>query len=305
MRRFGRSFDEVADSYDEVRPSYPESLIDLAIERGNLGPGSRVLEVGSGSGKLTELLVRRQLSVDAVEPGSNMIAVARRRLAPADAVTFHADRFEYVNLPEKAFDAVFSATAFHWVDPDIGWAKAASHLRPGGLLALLAHLTLRDEHTARISEELNEVLRKHAPDLAAGLHPPRALDELLKGVSDRRGNASEAWDWLMLAGKFQLAVPAAADLFVDVEVATDVRTVEETADDLIAHFRTTSLYHRIDPARREALEQEDRGVIERFGGTVRWSVAAVLMTARRAAPGSSPDPSRPFEGSGHPGTATT
>jgi hypothetical protein len=103
---------------------------------------------------------------------------------------------------------------------------------------------------------------------------------LLEGASVRRTNASEVWDWLVMEGHFRMAEPAAADLFVDVEVAPDVHTVEQTTDELIALFQTSSLYHRIDPAHRDALEQDDRAVLERFGGTIRWSVAAVLMSAR-------------------------
>lgn len=282
VRRFGQVFDQVAEAYDKVRSGYPDSLIDLAIRRGGLGPGSRVLEVGSGTGKLTELLVERQLRIDAVEPGSNMIAAARGRLGATDAVTFHVGRFEDVDLPEGAFDAVFSATAFHWVDPEVGWAKAASHLKDGGLLALLSHVALRDDRTAAIHDELRAVLRQHAPDVAAGFPPSRELDVVLAGVPERRGNASEVWDWLVSSGRHRMAVPAAADLFVDVEVATEPGEVEETADETIAHFRTTSVYHQVDPDRRAALEEDDRRVIERHGGRIRWSLAVVLMTARRA-----------------------
>ena len=134
VRRFGQVFDLAAEAYDSVRSSYPASLLDRAIQRGNLGAGSRVLEVGCGTGKLTELLVERGLGVDAVDPGTNMIAVAQRRVGKTDAVSFHLGRFEDVDLPDKSFDAVFSATAFHWVDPAVGWAKAAAYLRIGGLL---------------------------------------------------------------------------------------------------------------------------------------------------------------------------
>jgi ubiquinone/menaquinone biosynthesis C-methylase UbiE len=80
VKELGRVFDLDAEAYDAFRSSYPPSLIDRAIERGNLGSGSRVLEVGSGTGKLTELLVERGLTVDAIDPGANMIAVAQRRI---------------------------------------------------------------------------------------------------------------------------------------------------------------------------------------------------------------------------------
>jgi SAM-dependent methyltransferase len=281
VRRFGQVFDQVAEAYDEVRPGYPSVLVDIAVERGGLAGGSRVLEVGCGTGKLTELLVARRLLVDAVDPGENMIAAARRRVGATDAVRFHIGRFEDVDLPEAAFEAVFSATAFHWVDPEVGWAKAAAHLEQSGLLALLAYLAVRDEHSAAIEDGLVAVLRKHAPDLAEGWRPARTLDVILGGVRQREGNASEVWDWVMRESRHRVATPAAAGLFGDVELAGDVRRVEETGDELIAQLRTTSLYFRIDPARREAFEQDERELVERLGGTIRQSFATVLMTARR------------------------
>jgi SAM-dependent methyltransferase len=281
IRRYGQVFDDVAEAYDAVRPSYPPALVDLAMERGGLRAGSRVLEIGSGTGKLTELLVERGLLVDAVEPGPNMIAAARRRLGEGAAVAFHQGRFEDVALPEQAFEAVFSATAFHWIDPAIGWTKAASLLQPSGLLALLVYAGLRDEESAANEEAFLAVLEKHAPALVDEWRPSRELDEILAGASERRADASEVWDWLM-GNRHHLAAPGAAELFEDVEVAAETRTLEETADELIARFRTTSMYFRIDADRRAAFEEDDRRIIEARGGSIRRSMATLLMTARRS-----------------------
>jgi ubiquinone/menaquinone biosynthesis C-methylase UbiE len=281
VRRFGQVFDQVAEDYDRARPGYPESLVDAALQRGGLGAGSRVVEVGSGTGKLTELLVARGLVVDAVEPGENMIEAARRRIGDMEAVRFHVGRFEDVDLPLESYDALFSATAFHWVDPQVGWAKAASLLKAGGLLALLVYLVVRGKQSEAIEADLHAVIAKHAPEIAADWRPALELDELLAGARARGANASEVWDWLM-ADRHELAVPQAAELFEDVDVEAEVTIRESTADDLIARLRTTSLYFRIDESRRAAFEEDDRRVIERHGGVLRSSVATVLMTARRA-----------------------
>jgi hypothetical protein len=93
------------------------------------------------------------------------------------------------------------------------------------------------------------------------------------------------WDWVMGEGRHDLVVADAADLFEDVEVAAVASKEEKTADELMAHFRTTSLYFRIDPEQRPALEADDRRIVEERGGTVRFSLAAMLMTARRRAEG--------------------
>ena len=279
LRQFGQVFDGVAEAYDEVRPGYPGELVDHALARGGLEAGARVLEVGCGTGKLTELLAAHGLVVDAVDPGPNMIREAQRRVGDRADVTFHVGRFEDVELPAD-FAALFSATAFHWVDPAIGWRKSASHLEPGGVLALLTHCGVHDGSNDDQYEEFRALLRKYAPDVAETLKPPRDLQTILAGAEERRGNASEAWDWLM-GEQHSLAVPEAADLFADVEVATRVERIEQTADELSAHLRTTSLWFRIDPARREAFEAEDRQNVERRGGSVHFTTAAVLMTALR------------------------
>ena len=285
IRQFGQVFDAVAAEYDALRSGYPPALVDLALERGGLEAGARVVEVGSGTGKLTELLAERGLVVDAVEPGANMIAAARGRVGENAAVTFHEGRFEDVDLPTGAYRGFFSATAFHWIDPQVGWAKAASLLEPGGVLALLVYTGIHDTANADFEDDLFAVLERVAPSVVARWSRPRSLDTILAGIPQRRGNASAVWDWLMSAGRHELAVDAAAELFTDVDVASDVRIAEETADEWIAKMKTTSLYLQLEPDRRAAVENGDREVIERHGGSLRTPIATFLMTARRVQTG--------------------
>lgn len=280
MAELGEVFDEVAEDYDEARQGYPAEIVDIAIERGHLAPRARALEVGCGTGKLTEALVARGLRLDAVDPGSRMIAVARRRVRDANNVTFHVGRFEEATLPDEAFDAVFSATAFHWLDARVSWKKAASHLKPGGLLALLTHTSVPHDASREVDEGFRALIHQYAP--AAAWPPAREIDAILTGARERSGNVSEAWDWVMGEGRHDLASEEAARFFDEVDIAAHVTEVELTADELISHFRTTSLYFQIDPGDRDAFEAEDRRRIQEAGGTVRFFSATVLMSASRS-----------------------
>jgi SAM-dependent methyltransferase len=280
-RRYGQVFDGVAEAYDEVRPGYPPELVEEALKKGELGRGSRILEVGCGTGKLTELLIGRGYAIDAVEPGPRMIEAARRRIGSFPDVTFHLGRFEDADLPADTFAAVFSASAFHWVDPAIGWTKVASHLRPGGLLALLAYMEVWNELSAEVDSAFRAALLAHVPELGE-LPPPRDLKTLVAGAEQRRDNVSEVWDWLMGAGFHGMTRPEAADRFEEVKVSSTVSISEETADSMLAVFRTTSVYPRIQPEQRPAFEHEVREIVERHGGTIPSSLANVLVTARRA-----------------------
>ena len=232
----------MAEAYDRERPSYPTELIDAACTIAALDPGSRVLEIGCGTGKLTEALVGRGLVVDAVDPGANMITLARRRVRDSDAVEFHLGRFEEVSLPERVFDAVLAATAFHWLDPMVGWAKAARSLRPGGTLALITHISYRDESTAADDEALREVFKTYRAD-SATWYPLRDLATVRAGVDARRDNVSAVWTWLC---ERDLDNSEAGRLFDDIQLATQHVTREQTADELRALCATTSLYQRLD-----------------------------------------------------------
>jgi len=280
LRSFGHVFDGVAEAYDAARPGYPPEIVDAALTRGGLAPGARVVEVGCGTGKLTELLAARGLEVDAVDPGPNMIEAARRRVGDAAHVRFHVVRFEDADLPSGAYAALFSATAFHWIDPAVGWRKAAALLEPGGMLALLLQTGVRDEESDAFGAEFRANLRRYAPEVEATLPRIRGREELLAGAEARRANASGVWDWLM-GDAHGLSVPEAADLFADVEVTSRVERITETADEIAAHLRTTSLWFRIDPSRRAAFEAGDRRIIERRGGSITSTRVAVLMTALR------------------------
>jgi hypothetical protein len=136
-RRYGKVFDEIAAEYDRRRPTYPDELIDQACQVAGIGRGDQVLEVGCGTGQLTRGLAARGLHVTALEPGKSLIALARQNLQGAGEVEFVNAQLEDALLPREHFQAVFSASAFHWVDPKVSWQKTADVLVLGGTLALV------------------------------------------------------------------------------------------------------------------------------------------------------------------------
>ncbi|QOV40750.1 methyltransferase domain-containing protein [Streptomyces ferrugineus] len=129
--RLSRTFDEDAERYDRARPGYPSELYDDLDELAGAGAGSRVLEVGCGTGQATVPLAGRGCRVTAVEAGPRMAAIARRDLAGAAGVEVVTAEFERWPLPEVSYDVVVSATAtaLHWIDPAVRVAKAADALR--------------------------------------------------------------------------------------------------------------------------------------------------------------------------------
>ena len=277
-RRYGKVFDEIAAEYDRRRPTYPDELIDQACRVAGIGNGDHVLEVGCGSGQLTRGLVARGLRITALEPGTSLIALARQNLAGAEEVEFVNAQFEDALLPSEQFQAVFSASAFHWVDPKVSWQKAADVLVPGGTLALVQYFGLEEPRSKRDQDAALAAMRKVAPDIADSWPTYRDLDATLAGMEQRRGNISEVWAWL---GSYDIGQDDAGRLFGDVQAAVMPKLIEHTADELNALLRTMSFYARLSPGQRQALEHEYEAVYERLGRPIRASTVAALVTARR------------------------
>lgn len=136
-------FDEDAERYDRARPRYPSALLDDVMELAHLAPGSRVLEIGCGTGQATVSLAARGCAVLAVELGANLAAVATRHLEPYPHARVVVAPFEDFDLASQPFDAVVAFTSFHWVDPDVGPALVAAALGPGA-----AFVTVSTDHVA-------------------------------------------------------------------------------------------------------------------------------------------------------------
>ena len=278
-RRYGKVFDEIAAEYDRRRPTYPDELVDQACQVAGIGSGDHVLEVGCGSGQLTRSLLARGLHVTALEPGKNLIALARQNLEGAGEVEFVNAQFEDALLPREQFQAVFSASAFHWIDPKVSWQKVADVLVPGGTLALVQYFGIEEPRSQRDQAAALAAIRKVAPDVAADWPTYRDLDATLAGMEQRRGNVSEVWAWL---GSYDVGQDYAGRLFGDVQVAVTPKLIEQTPDELNSLIRTMSFYARLSPGQRKALEREYEALYERVGRPIRASTVVALVTARRS-----------------------
>ena len=127
--RHASSFGAAATAYAEHRPDYAQAAVRWALEPTT---GSRVLDLGAGTGKLTATLVAMGADVTAVEPDPAMLAELRRALPDARALPGSA---EAIPLPDASVDAVLAGNAMHWFDMAVAGPEIARVLVPGGILA--------------------------------------------------------------------------------------------------------------------------------------------------------------------------
>jgi SAM-dependent methyltransferase len=126
-------FDQLASAYAASRPTYPDEAFD-AIEElsGRLLSGSRVADVGAGTGISTRQLRGRGASVTAVELSAPML---RQLVAASPGVTAVQGSANALPLADGSVDFVTFAQAWHWVEPELAVPEVLRVLRPGGALA--------------------------------------------------------------------------------------------------------------------------------------------------------------------------
>ncbi len=249
------SFNEVPDIYDEVRPSYPAALYDALFEM--VPPNPVIVEVGPGTGQATKDLLGRGAAVHAVEIGPATAAKLRSNL-PTDRLRVTVGDFEQVALARSSADAVFSATAYHWISPPAQTERPAQLLRPRGVVAIVDLIQVSSPEddgffaaAQPIYEKYGEGHRGPPAPIRADVDPP--IRRVLEG-DDRFGDVNvRTWDWDQRYG------------------AAEYRK-------LMLSYSGTQMMAAED--RRGLLDEMESFVNRRFDGRITRPLVATLTTAR-------------------------
>lgn len=235
------SFDRNATLYDAARPSYDPRAVDIVRAL-----GTRILEVGAGTGKATELLARAGLTVTAIEPGEAMAAALRAKHLPN--VTIVESRFE--DFVAHDFDVVLAAQAWHWIDPATRYtlaAAAAPHL------VLLYNIA---DFEVGIRAELDAAYAAHAVDVTR-----------FQPVVDQRA-------------KYEQEI-AQSGVFAPAQVTELPWTQRYTTQRYLDLISTYSDHAVLAPATRASLFAAVSAVIDAAGGEVVIPYVTLVFVARR------------------------
>jgi SAM-dependent methyltransferase len=263
-RDLGRVFNEVPELYDRVRPGYPDELFaELAAITG-MNEQSSLLEVGCGTGQATRSLAALGCSVTAIEPGEKIAALARQRLATFRNVTVETSTFEDWDDRGARFDVVVAASAWHWVDPSIGWQRAHDVLCAGGWMALLGNVVVRRMGEPEVYAETADLHERFSPGNPDWGHPPLEDDVLA---------ADEGWG----------LVDDPGGLFGPTIVRWYPTVQWFNGDGFADLLRSTSVYRKLDPDVREPLLDAVAARIRtRMGDRAARRYLSVLRVGQRA-----------------------
>lgn len=243
-RTMAQSFGADPARYDRLRPTYPDELVAAVVAE---APGSDLLDVGCGTGIAARQFQAEGCMVQGVEPDPRMAAFASERGLQVDVA-----RFEEWDSAGRTFDALISATTWHWIDPPAGAQLAASILRPAGLFAAFWNV---HHLPPELGAAFNEIYARIAPGSLFAKHGGdahhRVLNRSSRGLTDtgaftkprvrrytwERTYTREQWLELTLTfgGTPQLAEGRRDELFADLGAAIDDHggTVDATYETLL------------------------------------------------------------------------
>lgn len=166
-------FDEVAGEWDSMRANfYSEGVREKAFDRAGVRAGQVAADLGAGTGFVTQGLLRRGLSVVAVDQSEAMLAKMRTKFrAAGDRVDYRAGEAGNLPLADQSVEHVFANMYLHHVeDPARAVAEMTRVLKPGG------RVTITD-----VFEHPFEFLRTEHHDRWLGFRR-EALEEWLKAA---------------------------------------------------------------------------------------------------------------------------
>jgi SAM-dependent methyltransferase len=223
------SFGNAAADYERGRPGWPAEVAEV----GGLPPEAHVLDLGAGTGKLTQVLARRFARVIAVEPDASMRALIDQ---VTDCYLVLEGSAEEIPLADGSVDGVFCAEAFHWFDWPVALREIARVLRPRGLLVLCFNL----------------------PDGAAYIPLP---DEAAPIVRRYRRPGVEPGGTILQSGVWKEPFDAPDSPFEPLRKESFRHVHVQDADDVVARTLSTSIFAYLEPDERRALAEELRAVV--------------------------------------------
>lgn len=245
--------------YRNGRPDYPEAVYEILVERCGLGPATRALEIGPGTGLVTQRLLGEGAHVTAIEPDPAMASYLRD-VAASDDLEVVATSFEEAEVAHDAFDLAVAATSFHWVDQEVGLSKLGHALRPGGWVALWWTL-FRDPSQ---SDEFSQAVENILGPATRGVfdepgRPPFQLDESYRRLDMTRAAGLDNVTSEIITWTCQLTPVQARALYAS--MATVIR--------------------RPPDEQRTILDEVERIATKTSDGFVRRRFVTALYTGRR------------------------
>ena len=260
-------FDAIVTNYDKSRWDYPNDLFEYVIQYSKQSNSKKALEIGAGTGKATTPFIEAGYDVTAVELGANTVDFLRDKFVDTPHFSVINATFEEASLENGVYDLVYAASAFHWVDAEIGCPKVYDILKSGGTFALFRNNTPPADGD-ELYEEIQACYEKHYKSFYGSAQRPtkKSLEDLWK--------PSELYTSFRFKGLEQYG-------FTDITMKLFDSVHIYSADKYIALLNTMSDHISLPTDNREALELGIKNAILRHGNSYKVNAVFQLYMGRK------------------------
>ncbi|WP_366296409.1 methyltransferase domain-containing protein [Paenibacillus sp. AN1007] len=238
------TFNFVAGEYDRYRPVYPSAMFDDIFTYLQMNKEDPILEIGCGTGQATGGLVSKNYTnITCIELGSNLAKFTADKFKAYPSIQVINTSFEDWNNEGKQFQLIVSGTAFHFIDPEIGYRRAWELLENTGGIGLFWTI-----HVPGFDPLHNEI-RSHYAALAPHLDDARypSPDEVIQ----ERRQMTEQSGW-----------------FTDIVVKEYNWTQSCSSEEYAALLNTNSKHQQLSEEVRGSLLERIKNSIDHAGGTI-------------------------------------
>jgi Methylase involved in ubiquinone/menaquinone biosynthesis len=250
-------FDEIVLNYEKSRPCYSPQLLEDIISYANLAENQSAIEIGCGTGKATEPFLKTNCKITAIELGKNMASYTREKFKNSPNLEVIQLPFEEYVCGDNQFDLLYSATAFHWIPPEIGYPKAYRIIKSGGTLALFWSKSSANDLQNPLHQKIQSLYHEFLPQ----------GDE--KAAVDEQAKQEEIKNEIAKYG------------FTDVTLHLYDKTRTMTGEDYVALLDTYSDHRALDDRIRVPFYHAVRNAIEQFGNKVEIRYTEDLYLAHK------------------------
>ncbi|MFI5035964.1 MAG: class I SAM-dependent methyltransferase [Acidimicrobiales bacterium] len=241
--------------YAAARPDYPRAALEYFAGELRLGPSTRALDLGAGTGIFSRQVLPFVGRLTAVDPSASMRQTMRSATPDVEILE---GRDVAIPLANRSVDVVFVAQAFHWFDATRALVEIHRVLTPGGGLGLIWNE--RDESVDWVGE----------------------LGRAMRWTTDRPYQVGTDFAAVVVAGPF-----------TGVRRATFAHSQTLSRDGLCRRVRSTSYIAALDERDREALMTRVAAVVERLAEPIVLPYVTDVYCAT-AIPGSPPSAGEPL-----------
>ncbi len=188
------TFDTNAKTYEKLRPDYPSELYEDIFTQIQLNNTSNAVEVGIGGGQATLPILKTGCNLVAVEYGENLSELCREKFKDFPNFKVVTSKFEDYNSENESCDLIYSASAFHWIPEEIGYAKVFEMLKSGGIFARFANHPFKDLSRPELWNEIQKIYSIYMPN-------SKSPDEYTEINAESRAKIAEKYGFVDISYK--------------------------------------------------------------------------------------------------------